>query len=578
MSYVASRKAIAARAQAGTLSALETKKMAEKDLSKFKDQDAQKAKSELEGTKQALTNAQREADEQRRKAEEALQKIAGMEAKQSDKGFVLTLSGSVLFATGKSVLLPQAQQRLGEVVKALKEDKRHITVVGHTDSQGADDMNMKLSQARADAVRNYLVQQGVESSRVARRAWARPSPSPTTRRPRAAPTTAAWRSSSRTTAVTPELGRRGLDGPGAREDAWHHALTHPGGARPPRPPPRSRPEDPRPPAPPGGHAPRSGARPLSGPSRPGRATLRGVRRSSALAVALACARPPGPSRRAPASRRPPLGPRPRRTVDDGGGRGDAAGDGGVPVLDGGGSGDASGDAALPNRCPSARGPAMPGWRPRGRGYHRRHRSDGRSTAPSSPPRTSLRASPRARGTRPTSLAHGLLRGRLRRAPGRRARDVVDWCDAWTYCAWAGKRLCGRVWSARAGTSDGARDPATVQWFAACTGGDANRTYAYGAPYDPKRCNGSDYEAGAPLPVTSLPACVGAAPGLYGMSGNAAELGDACDPAADGRPESDRCALHGGGFVHGEENVRCATYYLGPRSGRFADLGFRCCAD
>lgn len=166
LSYVASRKAIAARAQAGTLSALETKKMAEKDLSKFKDQDAQKAKSELEGTKQALTNAQREADEQRRKAEEALQKIAGMEAKQSDKGFVLTLSGSVLFATGKSVLLPQAQQRLGEVVKALKEDKRHITVVGHTDSQGADDMNMKLSQARADAVRNYLVQQGVESSRV----------------------------------------------------------------------------------------------------------------------------------------------------------------------------------------------------------------------------------------------------------------------------------------------------------------------------------------------------------------------------------------------------------------------------
>ena len=166
LSYVASRKAIAARAQAGALSALEAKKIAQKDLSKFKDQDAQKAKSELEGTKQALTAAQREADEQRRKAEEALQKMAGMEAKQSDKGFVLTLSGSVLFATGKSVLLPAAQTRLGDVVKALKEDKRHITIVGHTDSQGADDMNMKLSQSRADAVRNYMVQQGVEASRV----------------------------------------------------------------------------------------------------------------------------------------------------------------------------------------------------------------------------------------------------------------------------------------------------------------------------------------------------------------------------------------------------------------------------
>lgn len=308
-----------------------------------------------------------------------------------------------------------------------------------------------------------------------------------------------------------------------------------------------------------------------------------MRRSSALAVALACAASSGAvaacSGEVDDRRSGRVLDGPSTTAED---AATPRGDGGVPVLDGGGSGDASGDAALPNRCPSARGPAMLEVAASGgRGFcidatevtGAQYRAFVAAT--DKPARIASCAWNTAYEPLPTDSCAAVYAAH----PGDEPVTCVDWCDAWTYCAWAGKRLCGRVGGGpRASTSDGARDPATNQWFAACTGGDANRTYAYGAPYDPKRCNGSDYEAGAPLPVTSLPACVGAAPGLYGMSGNAAELGDACDPAADGRPESDRCALHGGGFVHGEENVRCATYYLGPRSGRFADLGFRCCAD
>jgi outer membrane protein OmpA-like peptidoglycan-associated protein len=79
---------------------------------------------------------------------------------------VLTLSGSVLFATGKSTLLPTSKGRLNDVARALKEDPRSITIVGHTDSQGADEMNMKLSQARAESVRTYLTSQGVPADRV----------------------------------------------------------------------------------------------------------------------------------------------------------------------------------------------------------------------------------------------------------------------------------------------------------------------------------------------------------------------------------------------------------------------------
>lgn len=83
--------------------------------------------------------------------------------KEESRGLVITLNGSVLFATNKSELLPAAKERLNEVAKALKDLKpgQTITIEGHTDSVGADDANMKLSQARADSVRSYLVSQGV---------------------------------------------------------------------------------------------------------------------------------------------------------------------------------------------------------------------------------------------------------------------------------------------------------------------------------------------------------------------------------------------------------------------------------
>jgi outer membrane protein OmpA-like peptidoglycan-associated protein len=65
----------------------------------------------------------------------------------------------VLFASNQSVLLPEARTRLDQVAAVLLTTReRHLVVEGHTDSQGTDSHNMDLSQRRADAVRNYLVQ------------------------------------------------------------------------------------------------------------------------------------------------------------------------------------------------------------------------------------------------------------------------------------------------------------------------------------------------------------------------------------------------------------------------------------
>ena len=81
---------------------------------------------------------------------------------------VITLSGSVLFASAKSDLLPEAQLKLNDVANALiKEDPiSKIVVEGHTDSQGTAANNQVLSQQRAQVVRDYLVTRGIASDRI----------------------------------------------------------------------------------------------------------------------------------------------------------------------------------------------------------------------------------------------------------------------------------------------------------------------------------------------------------------------------------------------------------------------------
>ena len=80
---------------------------------------------------------------------------------------VITLTGNVLFASGKSELLPGAQVKLNEVAEALKSQKdRDITIEGHTDNQGNQQSNLDLGQHRADSVRSYLISRGVEGQRI----------------------------------------------------------------------------------------------------------------------------------------------------------------------------------------------------------------------------------------------------------------------------------------------------------------------------------------------------------------------------------------------------------------------------
>lgn len=78
----------------------------------------------------------------------------------------LILQG-VNFQSGKAVLTPESLAALDKVAASLKEwpDVR-IEVGGHTDNVGSDALNQKLSQARAQTVRDYLISKGVDGSRL----------------------------------------------------------------------------------------------------------------------------------------------------------------------------------------------------------------------------------------------------------------------------------------------------------------------------------------------------------------------------------------------------------------------------
>ena len=79
----------------------------------------------------------------------------------------VTFAADAFFDFDKSVLKPEAQAKLGDLVdKTQGINLEVIIAVGHTDSVGGDTYNQKLSIARSEAVKAFLVSKGVEKNRV----------------------------------------------------------------------------------------------------------------------------------------------------------------------------------------------------------------------------------------------------------------------------------------------------------------------------------------------------------------------------------------------------------------------------
>ncbi|MEO7111182.1 MAG: SUMF1/EgtB/PvdO family nonheme iron enzyme, partial [Polyangiaceae bacterium] len=158
---------------------------------------------------------------------------------------------------------------------------------------------------------------------------------------------------------------------------------------------------------------------------------------------------------------------------------------------------------------------------------------------------------------------------------------VDWCDAYAFCAWAGKRLCGKIGGGPL-TTTSIGDPSMSEWMRACTiapdGG--TQIYPYGDTPSATACNGAELDAGKVAEIASLPACVGGAPGVFDMSGNVDEWDNGCDHATG---SGDCCDTRGGGFhdfetACGIGDVLPANCAGRTRGETHSDVGIRCCSD
>ena len=189
LAYIAQRRAEIAEAQALLAADYRDKARAREDLRRLQVSAHARAQAELSQTqkevasqrqelasqRQMLANqeqqltaeqrARRDAERRASAAIASLEKIAAV--KDEARGLVITLNGSVLFATGESTLLPIAKDRLQEVARALIDNPGGAIVVeGHTDAIGSQSRNEELSRRRAESVRDYLVAQGIEEHRV----------------------------------------------------------------------------------------------------------------------------------------------------------------------------------------------------------------------------------------------------------------------------------------------------------------------------------------------------------------------------------------------------------------------------
>jgi outer membrane protein OmpA-like peptidoglycan-associated protein len=91
----------------------------------------------------------------------------GVEVQRSGDEIKLVMPSGITFDTNSAVIKPAFQSTLNELATTLTQyDKTMVDVYGHTDSSGADAINMPLSNNRAQSVASYLTSKGVNAARL----------------------------------------------------------------------------------------------------------------------------------------------------------------------------------------------------------------------------------------------------------------------------------------------------------------------------------------------------------------------------------------------------------------------------
>src|SRR5215510_14939260 len=169
------RQAAQEKAQADQqLQAAQAARQAAEQQQQLSAQQAEQARLQAQQAEQARLQSEQQAEQQRQRLLQQLNQV--LQTRDTAKGLIVNVS-DVLFDTGKSTLKPGAKVRLAKVAGIiLAYPDLRLEVDGYTDSTGSHAFNQTLSERRADSVRDFLVSQGVSSSKLGAHGFAEADP------------------------------------------------------------------------------------------------------------------------------------------------------------------------------------------------------------------------------------------------------------------------------------------------------------------------------------------------------------------------------------------------------------------
>ncbi len=130
-----------------------------------------RAKAEADALRAKEEAAKAEAERARKAAEELRAKLLQqfsqvLDTRDTERGLVVNMS-DVLFDTGKYTLRQEAREKLARIAGiVLNYPTLKLEAEGHTDSTGSEEFNQKLSEQRAESVRQYLTSQGIAEDSI----------------------------------------------------------------------------------------------------------------------------------------------------------------------------------------------------------------------------------------------------------------------------------------------------------------------------------------------------------------------------------------------------------------------------